>query len=35
MTSEKVWGLNGIRLIKLATQFWLTKDPTGENILSR
>jgi hypothetical protein len=32
MTSEKVGGLKCIRLVKLATQFWLTKGPIGENI---
>ena len=32
MTSGKVRGLKCIRLIKLAAQFWLTKDSTGENI---
>jgi hypothetical protein len=32
MTSGKVRGLKCIRLIKLATQFWLTKGSTGENI---
>jgi len=32
MTSEKVGGLKCIRLVKLTTQFWLTKGPIGENI---
>jgi hypothetical protein len=32
MTSGKVEGLECTRLVKLATQFWLTKDPFGENI---
>jgi len=32
MTSEKVRGPQCIRLANLATQFWLIKDPFGENI---
>jgi hypothetical protein len=32
MTSEKVGGPKCIRLIKLATQFWLTKGLFGKNI---
>jgi hypothetical protein len=32
MTNEKVRGTKRIKLTKLATQFWLTKGPIGENI---
>jgi hypothetical protein len=32
MTSEKVGGPECIKLTKLTTQFWLKKDPFGENI---
>jgi hypothetical protein len=32
MTSEKVGGSKCIRLIKLMTQFWLTKGFISENI---
>jgi hypothetical protein len=31
MTSEKVEGLECIRLAKLMTDFWLIKDSFGEN----
>jgi hypothetical protein len=33
MTSEKVGGLECIKLAKLKTQFWLTNDPFGEFVL--
>jgi len=32
MTSKKIEKPNRIKLIKLASQFWLTKDFIGENI---
>jgi hypothetical protein len=35
MTSEKVRGLECIRLAELAIQLWLIKDPFNENILFR
>jgi len=32
VTNEKVRGPKRIKLTKLATQFWLTRGPIGENI---